>query len=505
MTIKTATHKPVAAKDKKRTAVPAAKTATTGSTTAVDALEIPAGVQLLDIPIDAIDAHPDNPRKALGDLGELADSIREQGVLEPVLLVPGIKGTGTFPQRYVSIAGHRRIAAARLAGLPTVPSIVRELTPAKQLEVMLVENLHSSDLTVFEEAHGMQALFELGVRRAEIAKHTGRHIKTVGQRLALAALPSSAEVAVANRKMTIEVALELGQIRDRDEAVYGELVKQLDEGKLQGWAISSALSKLERIEDNKNFDAELEEHKITAILSRDEIPSDALPIGDLGIELADHMGCPGALVSISHLSEYYTKRESTSGYCTAAEKHHKAEYAAYAAERESNPNAHKPSRADREKEHAERQARNAVYSEATKSRWSWISHLLANNASEHAVARRNLIEFTAADMKSHAIGDYGLGAPADGIEWPTDHAAAFALAIIYDAHGLVPDDEWGFERLQNPPDWFDDRDEIVARILGFWKALETAGYTLTDIEVAMREALSAERPVDEGADGGDGS
>ena len=110
-------------------------------------------MNLQNIPLNLIDPHPHNPRRQLGDLTELADSIRAQGVRQNLLVVPSdLQGDGTWA-RYTAVIGHRRLAAAKLAGLTEVPAVVDEgLSPADQLELMLVENVQRSDLSPEEEA-----------------------------------------------------------------------------------------------------------------------------------------------------------------------------------------------------------------------------------------------------------------------------------------------------------------------------------------------------------------
>lgn len=160
-------------------------------------------VTLQDLKPAQIKPHKNNPRRVVGDLDELAASIGEQGILEPLIVAPN--GTG---DTYVLIAGHRRLAAAKQAKAKTVPCLVRDdLTdPAVQLEAMLVENLQRADLTAVEEAQAYQQLLEFpGYTQPRIAKTTGRAIGTVRARLKLAQLPKpalSCSHAAARRRRT---------------------------------------------------------------------------------------------------------------------------------------------------------------------------------------------------------------------------------------------------------------------------------------------------------------
>lgn len=110
--------------------------------------------QIEFVPVDLIDPHPHNPRRDLGDLTELAESIKSQGIRQNLLLVPqhdqrDVSHTG----RYTAVIGHRRLAAAQLAQLEDVPCVIDEqLTEAQQIELMLLENIQRNDLSPMEEA-----------------------------------------------------------------------------------------------------------------------------------------------------------------------------------------------------------------------------------------------------------------------------------------------------------------------------------------------------------------
>lgn len=112
-----------------------------------------------------IKEHPDNPRQVVTADEELVDSVRAVGVLEPLVVAPphsGIPARSMHGATWVLIAGHRRLAAAKAAGLDTVPAIARtDLTSrAAQVEAMLVENLHRADLTPVEEGDAYQLLLD---------------------------------------------------------------------------------------------------------------------------------------------------------------------------------------------------------------------------------------------------------------------------------------------------------------------------------------------------------
>ncbi len=135
-----------------------------------------------------IDPHPGNVRADPGDLTELADSIREQGILQPIIVQP----QPGRPGRFIVLGGHRRLAAAKLAGLEEVPIVVRPATgPAKAIEVMLVENCQRRDLGPVEKAEALGALRKHGYTATHIAQRTGLTISTVSYYLSLLELSAA--------------------------------------------------------------------------------------------------------------------------------------------------------------------------------------------------------------------------------------------------------------------------------------------------------------------------
>lgn len=114
-----------------------------------------------------IDPHPDNPRKNIGDVTDLAASIKTNGLLTPLSVVPN-------GSRYRVIAGHRRLAACKQAGTGAVPCFVLDLDPLQQLEAMITENCQREQLTVLEEADAIQGMLDLGATTASVAHRLGR-------------------------------------------------------------------------------------------------------------------------------------------------------------------------------------------------------------------------------------------------------------------------------------------------------------------------------------------
>jgi len=145
--------------------------------------------ELRELPVELISPNPRQPRRRFDEdaLQALAGSLGEQGVLQPVLVRPKAGGT------YELVAGERRWRAAQLAGLETMPALVRERADAQALEVALVENMAREDLNPIEEARAVAALVEeLGLTREQVGVRVGRGRVAVSNLLRLLDLPDEA-------------------------------------------------------------------------------------------------------------------------------------------------------------------------------------------------------------------------------------------------------------------------------------------------------------------------
>ena len=173
------------------------------------------------IKITDISPNPLNPRTSLGDLGELTESIKKNGIMQNLTIVPtGKKG------KYMALIGHRRLQAAADAGLEEVPAIVaKDLSEREQLAIMLEENMQRNDLTIIEQAQGFQLMLDLGETEESIAQKTGFSRTTVRRRLEIAKLdPELVESAVEDYQITLTDLEELNKIEDpekRNEILRG--------------------------------------------------------------------------------------------------------------------------------------------------------------------------------------------------------------------------------------------------------------------------------------------
>ena len=176
---------------------------------------------LQNIEINKIYPHPNNPRTDLGDLSELAESIKTNGVRQNLTLVPKepdkyqkqITSKKKYTGDYTAIIGHRRIAAAQLAGLTEVPCIVVIMDESSQLATMLEENMQRSDLTPYEQAQGIQLMLDLGETVFTVAEKTGFSETTVRRRIRLLELDKEKLKEAEMRGATLTDYAELEKIK----------------------------------------------------------------------------------------------------------------------------------------------------------------------------------------------------------------------------------------------------------------------------------------------------
>lgn len=190
------------------------------------------------IPVDAIVPNPANPRLDVGDVSELAESIKAQGIRQNLLVTP------TGDGRYMLVIGHRRLAAAKQAGLASVPCAVAALSEREQREIMLVENSQRRDLTLLEEANGVQGLLDLGESQADIARKTGRSVKYVSARARVAKTAKTASVAPSNAsyaQISLDEWEKMSEFED-DPATLATLVKAAGSHDFN-WALVKARDK----------------------------------------------------------------------------------------------------------------------------------------------------------------------------------------------------------------------------------------------------------------------
>jgi len=192
------------------------------------------------IPIELIDRNEEQPRKHFDEeqLEELRESIATHGVLEPIIVRP-VEG------RYQVVVGERRWRAARLAGLKTVPAVVRQLTDKETMEIALVENLQREDLNPLEEADAYRRLMaEFGLTQEEVAARVGKKRSTVANRLRLLDLEEEIRLEVEAGRLSAGHAKVLLGVPDR--AMRLELARRVVEEGLSVRALEEAVVESER-------------------------------------------------------------------------------------------------------------------------------------------------------------------------------------------------------------------------------------------------------------------
>jgi ParB family chromosome partitioning protein len=182
--------------------------------------------RLLLLSLSLIDRDPNQPRRDLGDLADLALSIKEHGVLQPILVESAAGG------RFRIVAGERRFAACQSLGMETIPCIVRTVEPQFRLALQIIENIQRKDLLPIEEAQALRQLMEeFNLSQHEIARRIGRSVASVNQTLRILDLSpevisSVRESGVGNKSVLLEIAKEPDPTRQQalwQKAKKGEL------------------------------------------------------------------------------------------------------------------------------------------------------------------------------------------------------------------------------------------------------------------------------------------
>lgn len=203
------------------------------------------------IEVDKIYSHPDNPRKELGDLTELAESIETSGILQNLTIIPWFsvgnrKETCTdesMEDKYTVVIGHRRLAAAKLAGLEEVPCVISDMDYKTQVATMLLENMQRSDLTAYEQAQGFQMMLDLGESVSNISEKTGLSKSTVYSRVKLLELDQDKLKESVGRGATLMDYAELEKIEDVE--LRNKVLEKVGTNDFN-WSLRNAIDKEKR-------------------------------------------------------------------------------------------------------------------------------------------------------------------------------------------------------------------------------------------------------------------
>ena len=178
---------------------------------------------IAEIPIKDIRSNPHQPREYFDEeaLNELASSIKDHGLIEPIIVKKSIKG-------YDLVAGERRTKAAELAGLTTIPAIIRDFTDRQMMEIALIENIQREDLSPIEEASAYKNYIDsTGLTQEEVAKKFGKSRSYITNLLGLLSLPKNVQSEVNNGNISMSHARVLSKIDDID--MINNLAKKIIE------------------------------------------------------------------------------------------------------------------------------------------------------------------------------------------------------------------------------------------------------------------------------------
>lgn len=217
-----------------------------------------------NIDVSKIRPHYNNPRKELGDLSELAESIRKTGILQNLTVVPWFsditKSGADDPVKqeemgYIAVIGHRRLAAAKLAGLKEVPCVISDMSYSEQIATMLLENMQRNDLTLYEQAEGFQMMLDLGESVGDISEKTGLSTTTVRRRVKLLDLDKEKFRQSVERGATLSDYIELEKIEDVD--LKNSVLEAIGTTNFK-WKLQSAINKEQANKKRRIIIAEVE-------------------------------------------------------------------------------------------------------------------------------------------------------------------------------------------------------------------------------------------------------
>lgn len=217
---------------------------------------------LVMLAVDRLFPHPDNPRKDLGDVTELSESIKAKGIMQNLTVVPRKGDEGN----YTVIIGHRRLAAAKKAGLDKVPCVITEMSEQDQLATMLLENIQRSDLTAYEQAKGFQLMIDFGETVSGIVEKTGFSDSTVRRRLKMNELDEKILREVSGRQLNLLDLDKLHNIEDKKER--DDVLKKIGTAEFNS-AYREAIGDQERRKKLAEFEAHFDAAGLTKLTSAD--------------------------------------------------------------------------------------------------------------------------------------------------------------------------------------------------------------------------------------------
>lgn len=429
-----------------------------------------------------IDPHPENPRKNIGDVTDLAASIKTNGLLTPLSVVPN-------GSRFRVIAGHRRLMACKQAGTGAVPCFVLDLDPLQQLEAMITENCQREQLTALEEADAIQGMLDLGATTANVAHRLGRSADYVRDRAKAASIDNEVR---ATRD-------DFGQLTIGQLVAIARYDGQPDRQKKLAQAAGTSnfdyiLRNIERDDRERQWIESL-----TALLTESDNGINLIPDPPYSNPEWRYIGC--MFPSTGTPEEAIEKiREQN----PAAVSIHMQQVFLWT-RRDKTADAEKEAR--RAAEQAERDARRHALEEyaaaSADKRMAWL------HANLHGVKRAQLIETTARlgllqiidpDPQGYTLALSTWNDAVCGAEQFTTISGIEPERALAELRYHLDEPDWAvwavqilaarFEWFIDPTDWTTVND-ISRRIPGYYQILQDLGYTPTDDETSHLDQLIA--------------
>lgn len=236
--------------------------------------------EIKELKIEDLRVNPYQPRKIFDEdaLKELASSIKEHGVFQPIIVKKSIKG-------YEIVAGERRFRASKLAGLDKIPAIIRDFNDEEMMEIALLENLQRENLNAIEEAEAYKSLIEkLDLTQEELSKKVGKSRSHITNILGLLRLPENVQEMVNENKLSMAHARVLSKLENVD--LINSLAKKIDEEKMSVHELEDLTKQEEVVKKNTiTKKAKTNDYKYVEDLMRDKLDT-KVKISDKKIEIS---------------------------------------------------------------------------------------------------------------------------------------------------------------------------------------------------------------------------
>lgn len=236
--------------------------------------------EIKELKIEDLRVNPYQPRKIFDEvaLEELASSIKEHGVFQPIIVKKSIKG-------YEIVAGERRFRASKLAGLDKIPAIIRDFNDEQMMEIALLENLQRENLNAIEEAEAYKSLIEkLDLTQEELSKRVGKSRSHITNILGLLRLPENVQEMVNKNILSMAHARILSKLENVE--LINSLAKKVDEEKISVHELEELTKTEEVVKKNKMIrKAKTNEYKYVEDLMRDKLDT-KVKISDKKIEIS---------------------------------------------------------------------------------------------------------------------------------------------------------------------------------------------------------------------------